>query len=42
MASSLKQALLEHLSQLEPMDSAELLENRYQRLMGYGQFVQRN
>jgi len=40
MAAGLKQTLLNHLGQLQQQDPDELLETRYQRLMGYGQFAE--
>jgi len=41
MAANLKEALRKHLSELQSTDVAELLENRYERLMSFGQFGQR-
>ena len=38
MAASLKQELLQELATLDKMDTAMLLENRYQRLRGYGAY----
>ena len=38
MAASLKQELLQELATLDKMDTATLLENRYQRLRGYGAY----
>ena len=38
MAETLKQSLLTALSRLQEQDMDALLERRYQRLMGYGQF----
>jgi len=40
-AQSLKQALLDSLESIESLAPDKLLENRYQRLMSYGQFAQR-
>jgi len=34
-----KQTLTEHLSQLDSLSIDELLEQRYSRLMSYGQFT---
>jgi acetyl-CoA carboxylase carboxyl transferase subunit alpha len=39
MASNLKQVLAEHLTQLDALSIDELLEQRYSRLMSYGQFT---
>jgi acetyl-CoA carboxylase carboxyl transferase subunit alpha len=39
MASNLKSALLEELQQMTNVPADELVENRYQRLMAYGQFT---
>ncbi len=41
MASNLKAALLENLDVLDSTPLDELLENRYQRLMRYGNFTER-
>jgi len=41
-AESLKQALLDSLEKIEVPGPDKLLENRYQRLMSYGQFTQRS
>ena len=38
MAETLKQSLLAALSRLQEQDMGALLERRYERLMGYGQF----
>jgi len=40
-AQSLKRALLDSLEKIESLGPDKLLENRYQRLMSYGQFSQR-
>jgi len=40
-AQSLKQALLDSLEKIESLGPDRLLENRYQRLMSYGEFTQR-
>lgn len=40
-AQSLKQALLDSLDKIESLGPDKLLENRYQRLMSYGEFTQR-
>ncbi|MFC1684271.1 acetyl-CoA carboxylase carboxyl transferase subunit alpha [Pseudomonadota bacterium] len=40
MAASLKQALLNELEQLKQLEPDNMLEQRYQRLMGYGQFAE--
>lgn len=39
MAETLKQALVGYLAQLDSMSTEELLEQRYNRLMSYGQFT---
>jgi acetyl-CoA carboxylase carboxyl transferase subunit alpha len=41
MADNLKSALLEELQQLTGVPPDELVENRYKRLMAYGQFTER-
>ncbi len=41
MAGNLKSALLEELNQLSGVSLDELVENRYKRLMAYGQFTDR-
>jgi acetyl-CoA carboxylase carboxyl transferase subunit alpha len=41
MANNLKAALLEELQQVTGVSPEELVENRYQRLMAYGQFTER-
>ena len=41
MAGNLKAALLEELNLLSGVSLDELVENRYQRLMAYGQFTDR-
>ena len=41
MANNLKAALLENLDVLDSISLDELLENRYQRLMQYGNFTER-
>jgi len=41
MANNLKAALLEELQQVTGVSPEELVENRYQRLMAYGQFTDR-
>jgi len=38
MAATLKQTLLDELADLEKLDTATLLENRYQRLRSYGAY----
>lgn len=38
MAQSLRKALIEALKQLSSLSIEELVENRYERLMGYGRF----
>ncbi|HMV22244.1 MAG TPA: acetyl-CoA carboxylase carboxyltransferase subunit alpha [Rhodocyclaceae bacterium] len=38
MAQSLRKALIEALKQLSSLSTEELVENRYERLMGYGRF----
>ena len=38
MAATLKQVLLDELAELEQLDTASLLEKRYQRLRGYGAY----
>ena len=40
-AQSLKRALLDSLEAIEALGTEQLLENRYQRLMSYGQYTQR-
>jgi acetyl-CoA carboxylase carboxyl transferase subunit alpha len=40
MAKTLKQALLNNLGQLDKLGQDAMLEERYQRLMGYGQFAE--
>lgn len=40
MASALKQALLRNLEQLDQLGLDAMLEQRYQRLMSYGQFAE--
>jgi acetyl-CoA carboxylase carboxyl transferase subunit alpha len=42
IAFSVKQVLLEELEQLKAMDMDTLLETRYQRLMSFGNFNERN
>jgi acetyl-CoA carboxylase carboxyl transferase subunit alpha len=41
MVQNLRQALLEELAGLEQTSREELVENRYRRLMAYGQFTER-
>jgi acetyl-CoA carboxylase carboxyl transferase subunit alpha len=41
MANNLKSALLEELQQVSGLPLDALVENRYQRLMAYGQFADR-
>ncbi len=41
MAQRLKSVLLSELTQLQALDMDTLLENRYQRLMGFGKFTER-
>lgn len=38
MSKRMKQTLLDHLARLEQLSMDQLLENRYQRIMGYGQY----
>lgn len=38
MSKRMKQTLLDHLTRLEQLSMDQLLENRYQRLMSYGQY----
>jgi acetyl-CoA carboxylase carboxyl transferase subunit alpha len=38
MAATIKQTLLDELAELEKLDTATLLENRYQRLRSYGAY----
>lgn len=38
MSKRMKQTLLDHLTRLEQLSMDQLLENRYQRIMGYGQY----
>ena len=40
MAGNLKQVLLNKLEQLDQLEPDDMLEQRYQRLMAYGQFTE--
>jgi len=41
MADNIKRSLLKTLESLEKKPADELIESRYQRLMSYGQFIER-